>query len=165
MALYEFCDLVPDATYTVCEVTKPKWTPIGPTCITVDLECEDSENNNFRNRLIPPPTNPPCGPGCPWFIKNELYTANCKELKVVGADKGILANELFDDVVVVEPEKITIDPKYGTITVEEDGSFVYNPIGATGLRTGTYVIFKYTANNGLCNAKYQGIAKIQVACK
>ena len=51
---YEFCDLVP-GTYTVCEVTKPNWTPIGPTCITVDLDCEPSEDNNFRNRLTPPP--------------------------------------------------------------------------------------------------------------
>ena len=102
--------------------------------------------------------------GCPWFIKNDLYTAQCGVLKVVPASNGILANDPAG-TKVVDPESIEIDPKYGTISVEEDGSFVYDPTGATALRSGTYVIFKYVANNGFCNAKYLGTAKIQVGCK
>jgi hypothetical protein len=102
--------------------------------------------------------------GCPWFIKNDLYTAQCGVLKEVPANKGILANDPAGTKVVY-PESIEIDPKYGTISVKEDGSFVYDPTGATALRSGTYVIFNYGANNGFCDAKYPGIAKIQVSCK
>jgi hypothetical protein len=102
--------------------------------------------------------------GCPWFIKNDLYTAQCGVLKEVPASKGILANDPAG-TRVINPELIQIDPKYGTISVYEDGSFVYDPSGATGIRSGIYVIFKYGANNGFCDAKYQGIAKIQVSCK
>ncbi|HEX7445625.1 MAG TPA: SdrD B-like domain-containing protein, partial [Methanothrix sp.] len=164
---YQFCGLFP-GTYTVSEVTQPKWTPIGPTSITVNLDCANSEDNIFRNRLTPPPpppTNPPCKPNtCPWFIKNELYTANCNAIKDVDAAHGILANDPVG-TTVVNPGSIKIDPKYGTITVEADGSFVYDPTEATALKNGVYVIFNYMANNGLCNAKYLGIAKIQVSCK
>ena len=60
---------------------------------------------------------------CPWFLKGELYSATCGVDKVVGADKGILANDP-QGVAVLDPESITIDPKYGTIEVAEDGSFV-----------------------------------------
>ena len=45
---YQFCDLV-SGTYTVCETTQAGWTPMGDTCITVDLDCEDSTDNNFYN--------------------------------------------------------------------------------------------------------------------
>jgi hypothetical protein len=102
--------------------------------------------------------------GCPWFIKNDLYTAQCGVLKEVPASKGILANDP-PGTKVINPGSITINPKYGTISVNADGSFVYDPSGATDLRSGTYVIFNYGANNGFCDAKYLGIAKIQVSCK
>ena len=153
--LYRFCDLVP-GEYTVCEVLKAGWKNIGDTCIPVTLGCEDSKDNDFYNE----PVKIPCA-GCPWFIKNDLYKAQCGVLLEVPAEKGILANDP-QAIEVIDPESITIDPKYGTLTVEEDGSFVYDP--SLGITSGTYVIFKYRANNGLCDAKYLGIAKIQVAC-
>ena len=154
---YEFCGLK-SGNYEVCEELRTGWKRIGPECIDVKLECTNSLDNDFENEPI---INPPCGSGCPWFIKNELYTASSGEVKFVDASKGILANDP-DGTIVVDPESITIDPKYGTIEVYEDGSFEYNPTGATGLYSGVYVIFKYKANNGLCDAKYLGIAKIQV---
>ncbi|MDD4163089.1 MAG: choice-of-anchor E domain-containing protein [Methanothrix sp.] len=153
--LYRFCDLVP-GEYTVCEVMKSGWKNIGDICLPVVLDCEDSTDNNFYNELI----KIPCA-GCPWFIKNDLYKAQCGVLLEVPAEKGILANDP-QAIAVIDPESITIDPKYGTLTVEEDGSFIYDP--SLGITSGTYVIFKYGANNGLCDAKYLGIAKIQVAC-
>jgi hypothetical protein len=154
---YEFCGLE-SGDYEVCEELRSGWKPIGPECIDVKLECTNSLDNDFENE---PVINPPCGSGCPWFIKNELYTASSGVVKFVDASRGILANDP-DGTIVVDPESITIDPKYGTIEVYEDGSFEYNPTGATGLYSGVYVIFKYKANNGLCDAKYLGIAKIQV---
>ena len=156
---YVFEELAP-GEYQVCEVLKAGWKNVGPLCIDVTLGCEDSEDNDFTNEYI---VTPPCGTGCPWFIKNELYTASCREVKEVDASKGILANDPAG-TVVVDPESIAIDPKYGTIEVHEDGSFVYDPAGAAGLNPGAYVIFKYNANNGRCDAKYPGIAKIQIRC-
>jgi hypothetical protein len=154
---YEFCGLAA-GDYEVCEVLKPGWKVVGPICIDVTLVNQDSTENNFENE----PIIPPCV--CPFLIKNDLYTASCNEVKVVDADKGILANDPAGSVVL-NPESITIDPKYGTIEVFEDGSFVYDPTVATGrINSGTYVIFKYNANNGYCDSKYPGIAKIQVSC-
>jgi len=155
---YEFKDLAP-GDYEVCEVMKPDWKAVGPTCIPVTLDCANSENNDFENE---PTGNLVCV--CPFFLKNELYIGSCKEVKVVDASKGILANDQPGSVVL-NPESITIDPKYGTIEVHEDGSFVYDPTGATGkLYSGLYVVFKYTANNGLCDSQYPGTAKIQLYC-
>ena len=111
-----------------------------------------------------PITNCNCASKCPWSIRNDLYTASCTEVKEVSAIEGILANDPAA-VAVLNPESITIDPKYGTIEVHEDGSFVYDPTGARGLYNGVYVIFKYSATNGYCEAKNQGTAKIQVRCK
>ena len=99
---------------------------------------------------------------CPWYIKNDLYTAECGVLKEVPADSGILANDPIG-TTVIDPESITIDPKYGTLSVKADGSFVYDP--SPNIQSGTYVIFKYRATNGVCEAKYLGTAKIQVFCK
>jgi hypothetical protein len=156
--LYQFCGLLP-GSYIVCEVQKAGWKAIGETCIPVELvECENSENNDFFNE----PSNLVCV--CPFFIKNDLYTASCKAIYEVDAAHGILANDPAGSIVL-NPELITIDPKYGTITVEEDGSFVYDPTGATGIRNGVYVMFNYAANNGLCDSRYLGLAKIQVSCK
>ena len=154
---YEFCKLA-SGEYTVSEELKAGWKPIGPTSIPVILDCANSEDNDFENK----PITLPCV--CPFFIKNDLYTASCKEVKEVRADKGILANDPAGSVVL-NPESITIDPKYGTIEVFEDGSFVYDPTVATGrIYSGTYVIFKYNANNGFCDSRYPGIAKIQIRC-
>ena len=98
---------------------------------------------------------------CPWFIRNELYSALCGEDKFAGATKGILANDP-GAIAVLNPETIAVDPAYGSIDVEEDGSFVY--YAAEDIPSGTYVQFTYTATNGVCEAKYQGIAKIQISC-
>lgn len=156
---YEFCGLAP-GEYTVCEELKSGWKRVGPECIDVALECANSEDNDFENEPRP---NPPCRNGCPWFIKNELYTASCNGVKEVDASKGILANDPAGSIIA-DPESITIDPKFGTIEVREDGSFTYDPAGAAGLNPGAYVVFKYNANNGRCDAKYPGIAKIQIRC-
>ncbi len=98
---------------------------------------------------------------CPWFIRNELYNAQCGVLKEVPASAGLLANDP-GAVAVLNPEAITIDPKYGTLNVNADGSFVYNP--SPNIQSGTYVQFNYMATNGVCEARYPGIAKIQVSC-
>lgn len=45
---YSFCGLL-DGTYTVCETMQDGWTPVGETCITVPLDCEDSTGNDFVN--------------------------------------------------------------------------------------------------------------------
>lgn len=154
---YEFCKQAP-GDYEVCEVMKSGWAPKSPSCIPVNLECENSEDNNFENE-----PNSLCRSGCPWFIKNELYTTSCREVKEVDANKGILANDPAGSIVL-DPESINIDPRYGTIEVWEDGSFTYDPTGATRLYSGAYVIFKYRANNGRCDGKHPGIAKIQIRC-
>ncbi len=99
---------------------------------------------------------------CPWFIKNELYTAQCGVQKDVPASLGILRNDPSGSYVV-NPDDIGIDIKYGTIEVHADGSFVYDP--SPDIQSGTYVKFNYIANNGVCDAKYPGIATIQVSCK
>ena len=99
---------------------------------------------------------------CPWFIKNELYTAQCGVEKVVPASAGLLANDP-GATAVLNPAGITIDPKYGTLVVQANGSFVYDP--NPDMKSGTYVQFNYAATNGACAAKYAGIAKIQVSCK
>ena len=98
---------------------------------------------------------------CPWFLKGELYSATCGVEKVVTADKGILANDP-QAVAVLDPESITIDPRYGTIEVAEDGSFVYKP--SKNIQQGTYVQFRYNATNGQCAAKYPATAKFQIVC-
>ena len=98
---------------------------------------------------------------CPWSIVNELYSGQCGVQKVFPASEGVLANDPVA-TAVLNPGGITIDPKYGTIEVHEDGSFVFNPLPT--IKTGTYVQFKYSATNGVCEAKYQGIAKILVSC-
>jgi hypothetical protein len=155
--LYRFCDLAP-GEYTVCEVMKSGWKNVGPTCISVTLDCGNSIDNDFSNELIVVS----CGVKCPWYIKHELYRAQCGVEKVVPAESGVLANDP-KGATVVDPESITIDAKYGTLEVYEDGSFVYDP--SPSIRSGTYVIFYYTANNGLCDATNKGMAKIQVSCK
>lgn len=45
---YEFCNLLP-GSYTVCEEQKDGWKNTTPTCITVPLGCNDSNDNNFTN--------------------------------------------------------------------------------------------------------------------
>ena len=99
---------------------------------------------------------------CPWLIKNELYTAQCGVEKVVPASAGLLANDPAA-TAVLNPGSITIDAKYGTLDVKADGSFVFDP--SPNILTGTYVQFNYNATNGVCQARYPGLAKIQVSCK
>lgn len=45
---YEFCNLLP-GSYTVCEELKDGWKNITPTCISIPLDCNDSNDNNFTN--------------------------------------------------------------------------------------------------------------------
>jgi len=154
---YEFCGLFP-GSYTVCEVMQAGWKSVGDTCKPVTLDCEDVTDVDFRNAKV----NPGCSNRCPWHPVSELYRASCGVSLEVDASHGILANDPVGSTVL-NPESITIDPKYGTLTVEEDGSFVYDP--ATQIASGTYVIFNYGANNGNCDSTGLGIAKIQVYCR
>jgi hypothetical protein len=98
---------------------------------------------------------------CPWTLRNDMYSAKCGEDKVVPASQGILANDPTA-IAVIDPESITIDPVYGTIEVNEDGSFVYH--AAEVISSGTYVQFTYTATNGVCPASNLATAKIQIIC-
>jgi hypothetical protein len=98
----------------------------------------------------------------PWYLHNELYTAQCGILKEVSANYGILANDPTG-TTVIDPELITIDPKYGTIHVAADGSFVYDP--SPGISSGSYVRFYYKATNGVSESRNSGLAKIQISCK
>jgi len=154
---YEFCGLF-SGSYTVCEVMQAGWKSVGDTCKPVTLDCEDVSDVDFRNAKV----NPGCSNRCPWHPVSELYRASCGVPLEVDASHGILANDPVGSTVL-NPESITIDPKYGTLTVEEDGSFVYDP--ATQIASGTYVIFNYGANNGNCDSTGLGIAKIQVYCR
>lgn len=93
----------------------------------------------------------------------ELYKAQCGAVFEVPAP-GILANDVKDagkTLSVVNPELITIDPKYGTIAVKADGSFKYT--AAPNIPTGTYVVFYYNATDGSCISKTY--VKIQIDCK
>ena len=96
------------------------------------------------------------------MLRTSCNTALCGEEKIVPASQGVLANDV-GAIEVVDPELISIDPIYGSIEVAEDGPFVYH--AAEIIPTGKYVQFKYTATNGVCDATYQGIAKIHIKCK
>ena len=98
---------------------------------------------------------------CPWFIRGELYTAQCGVIKEVPESQGLLANDP-QALEVLDPELITIDPKYGSIKVAANGSFIYSP--SPNIRQGTYVWFKYNATNGKCKSLYPAIAKFQIRC-
>ncbi len=98
---------------------------------------------------------------CPWFIRDELYYAQCGVIKVVPESQGILANDA-QAVAVLDPESITIDPKYGFIKVAANGSFVYSP--SPNIPQGTYVQFKYNATSAECKAQYPSTAKLQISC-
>jgi hypothetical protein len=45
---YLFCNLQ-TGSYTICEEQKDGWKNTTPTCISVPLGCNDSNNNNFTN--------------------------------------------------------------------------------------------------------------------
>ncbi len=94
---------------------------------------------------------------------SDSYSGQCGvELSVPAP--GILKNDAQNPslVQVVNPESITIDPKYGTITVNADGSFVYDVPENIG--TSAVVTFTYTATDGtvISNA---ATVKILVSCR
>ena len=94
----------------------------------------------------------------------DLYYANCVEVLEVSAP-GLLANDVKDPgktLSVVDPELIAIDPKYGTLTVQANGSFTYAALPTVA--SGTYVVFYYNVTDGSC-VSAQTYAKIQVSCK
>ncbi len=98
---------------------------------------------------------------CPWFIRGENYIAQCGVIKEVPESKGILANDPRA-IAVLDPELITIDPKYGSIKVAANGSFVYSP--SPNIPQGTYVQFRYSATNGECQSRYPATAKFRISC-
>ena len=98
---------------------------------------------------------------CPWFIRGENYIAQCGVIKEVPESQGILANDP-QAIAVLNPELITVDPKYGSIKVAANGSFVYSP--SPNIQQGTYVQFQYNATNGECQSRYPATAKFKVSC-
>jgi hypothetical protein len=93
----------------------------------------------------------------------NLYTGQCGvELSVPAP--GILSNDVKTTapLQVLDPETISIDPKYGSIEVQADGSFVYD--APQNLPSGTYVYFYYKATDGK-SVTNQAIVKIAVSCK
>jgi hypothetical protein len=156
---YQFCGQFP-GSYTVCEVMQAGWKSVGDTCKPVTVDCGDVTGVDFRNEKVVTP--PGCSNRCPWHPVSELYQATCGVPLVIDAAHGILANDPKGSTVI-NPESITIAPKYGTLSVESDGSFEYDP--AAKITSGTYVIFTYGANNGNCDSSSPGTTKIQVYCK
>jgi acylphosphatase len=155
---YKFCGQFP-GSYTVCEVMQAGWKSVGDTCQSVTLDCGDETNIDFRNEKV---VTPGCANRCPWHPVSELYQASCGVPLVIDAAHGILANDPKGSMVI-NPASIKVDAKYGSIAVEDDGSFTYTP--AAKITSGTYVIFTYGANNGVCDSSQPGTTKIQVYCK
>jgi hypothetical protein len=93
---------------------------------------------------------------------NDLYKGQCG-VKLSVSVPGILGNDIksTNPLLVKDPGTITIDPKYGTLTVSADGSFVYEPTKT--IPSGTYVIFYYKATDGT-TVTNQAMVKILVSC-
>jgi hypothetical protein len=93
----------------------------------------------------------------------DIYKGQCGvELSVPAP--GILTNDIksASPLQVKDPEKISIDPKYGTLKVSADGSFVYD--AAQNIPTSTYVTFNYAATDGISITSL-ALVKIAVSCK
>ena len=93
----------------------------------------------------------------------ELYQGKCGNVLSVPAP-GILKNDVKDpgkSLKVFNPDDISIDPKLGTLTVNEDGSFVYE--ASDDFKASAYVLFYYRATDGKCESN-QAYVKIAVSC-
>ena len=92
----------------------------------------------------------------------DIYKGQCGVQLSVPAP-GILGNDLKSTkpLQVIFPEKITIDPKYGTLMVSADGSFVYDPV--KNFPIGSTVNFYYKATDGI-TVTNQALVKITVSC-
>jgi hypothetical protein len=92
----------------------------------------------------------------------DLYKGQCGAELTLPAP-GILKNDVKSSgqMQVIEPEKISVDPKYGTLTVNEDGSFVYD--AAQYIAQGTYVTFNYRVTDGSKKIS-SALVKIQITC-
>lgn len=77
---------------------------------------------------------------------------------------GILKNDLkpTGPIQVKDPETITIDPKYGSLKVKADGSFVYT--AAPNFPASTSVYFYYRVTDGI-RVSNAALVKIVVSCK
>jgi hypothetical protein len=92
----------------------------------------------------------------------ELYRGQCGEKMSVPAP-GILKNDIksVNTLQVLNPEKISIDPKYGTLKVNADGSFDYS--ASQDFPASTYVYFYYRATDGI-SVSSAALVKIAVSC-
>ena len=92
----------------------------------------------------------------------DIYQGQCGVELYVPAP-GILDNDVKSSgqLQVLDPEKISIDPKYGTLTVNKDGSFDYN--AAENIAQGTYVTFHYKATDGRKKTG-SALVKILISC-
>ena len=99
---------------------------------------------------------------CPRAVP-ELYQGQCGKVLSVPAP-GILKNDVKDpgkSLKVLNPDDIYIDSNLGTLTVNEDGSFVYE--ASDDFKASAYVLFYYRATDGSCESN-QAYVKIAVSC-
>jgi VCBS repeat-containing protein len=94
----------------------------------------------------------------------DLYTTGQCGVELSVPAPGILGNDIksTNPLRVKDPEKITIDPKYGTLVVNADGSFVYD--AAPNFPTSTTVSFSYSATDGI-TVTSPALVKISVSCQ
>jgi len=102
---------------------------------------------------------------CP-RANSDYYTgARCGAVLDI-ASPGILANDNRDPgatLKVVKADEITIDPKYGSIIVRDDGSFTYT--AAANMNPSTVIGFYYNITDGKCTTTRHALVKIVVTCK
>ena len=92
----------------------------------------------------------------------DLYRGQCGvELSVPAP--GILKNDMKSagPLEVLDPEMVSINPKYGTLKINADGSFIYD--ASQNFPSGTYVYFYYRTTDGK-TVSNQALAKIAVSC-
>jgi hypothetical protein len=92
----------------------------------------------------------------------ELYKGECGDELSVPAP-GILKNDIrsVNPIAVHSPETISIDPRYGTLKVNADGSFNYK--ASQNFPASRYVYFYYRATDGYAVTN-QALVKIAVSC-
>jgi hypothetical protein len=94
----------------------------------------------------------------------DLYATGQCGVELSVPAPGILGNDVkvTSPLSVKDPGAISIDPKYGTLKVNADGSFVY--AAAQNVPSSTYVTFYYKATDGI-NVSGQALVKIIVSCQ
>jgi hypothetical protein len=99
------------------------------------------------------------------LARPDLYTGGQCGAELSVPAPGILKNDIKSTgpIQVKNPEKITLtDPKFGTVKVGADGSFVFT--AAANLPASGYAYFYYRVTDGT-SVSSQALVKITVYCK